>query len=40
MLEIQDILTDLGYSPKIDKDGWRMASLYRSGDNESALKVY
>lgn len=40
MSDIYSILTDLGYSPKADKDGWRMASLYRQGDNETALKVY
>lgn len=40
MSNIQEILTDLGYNPKMDKDGYRMASLYRQGDNESALKVY
>lgn len=40
MNDIQSILIELGYSPKADGNGWRMASLYRDGDNPSALKVY
>lgn len=40
MSNIQEILTELGYSPSVERDGWRMAALYRSGDNSTALKVY
>lgn len=40
MSDIVSILTELGYSPRLDKDGWRMAALYRHGDNNTSLKVY
>jgi hypothetical protein len=39
-MDIQDILIQLGYSPMQDTNGWRMAALYRQGDNNTALQVY
>ena len=40
MNNIRDVLVNLGFRPVDDKDGYRMAAIYRNGDNPTALKVF
>lgn len=39
-MEVEEILINLGFSPKRDKNGWRMTRIHENGDNPSALLVY